>query len=369
MSRGWRSTLLGPGLHKRGRRAGGRRQGGEAGLFDIEAVEARAEVASARSTHPAAASLAPPVRAKAETSPAPPPTPVRAAVTVATLPNNGPPTGADAAGTDAGARQFAATPLPVDPRFHERRRAVIQEATRRRQQLAVAALSAVTVAVLSVLAVHSALFGVRHVRVRGAVHTDLGLIARTAGLDSSTPMVDVDGSAIAGRLLRLPWVGTVRVTRVWPATVRIQIAERTPVAIAPAGPTAGGARWALVDQTGRVLAVTDDPPGNLLRLTGVAAAGLPGTQLTSEAGAALAVAASLPPDLVARLATVGPATPHRDDLNTDMTLRGTGLVLWGSPDDAADKIVALRTVLTRVDLTRLAAIDVRVPQAPTVRRS
>jgi cell division protein FtsQ len=257
----------------------------------------------------------------------------------------------------------------VDPRFHERRLAVIRETARRRRQLTLAALSAGTLAVLAVLAVHSALFGVRHIRIRGAAHTDLALIAHMAGVDSSTPMVDVDGSAIAGRLLRLPWIGTVRVTREWPATVRIQITERTPVAVVAAGPGAGRSPWALVDQTGRVLALTTDPPADLLRLTGVVPAGLPGTQLDSEAGAALAVAASLPRDLVARLATVGPATPRRDDPNTDLTLRGTGLVLWGSPEDGADKIVALRTVLTRVDLSHVAAIDVRVPQAPTVRRS
>jgi cell division protein FtsQ len=263
----------------------------------------------------------------------------------------------------------AAAELPVEPRILERRMAVRREESQRRQQLAVAALSVVTAAVVAVMAVHSALFGVRHVRIRGAAHTDLALIARTAGLDSSTPMVDVNGGAIAARLLRLPWVGTVRVSREWPATVRIQITERTPVAVAVAGPAGGGGRWALVDQTGRVLEVTDDPPAGLLRLTGVARAGPPGTQLDVEADASLAVAGALPPDLVQRLATVGPASAHRDDPSTDLTLRGRGVVLWGPPDDEADKIVALRTVLTRVDLRRVSTIDVRVPQTPTVRRS
>jgi cell division protein FtsQ len=259
--------------------------------------------------------------------------------------------------------------LTMDPRIRERRQAVIHEVTRRRRLLASAVLAVISAAVLALLAVHSALVGVRHLRIRGAVHTDLGLVTRTAGLDSSTPMVDVNGSAIAARLLRLPWVGTVRVTREWPATVRIQISERTPVAFAPTGIQAGPAHWAVVDQTGRVLAMSNEPPTGLLRLTGVAPAGRPGTQLDSEADAALSVAASLPPDLVSRLATVGPATGRRDDPDTALTLRGSGVVLWGTPDDAADKTVALRTVLTRVDLTRVATIDVRVPQAPTVRRS
>jgi cell division protein FtsQ len=259
--------------------------------------------------------------------------------------------------------------LPVDPRIEERRLSVIREASLRRTHVSVAALSVLTIAVFAVLAVHSAVFGVRHVRVRGAVHTDVNLIAADAGLDSSTPMVDVNSSAIAARLLRLPWVGTVRVTRQWPATVRIQITERTAVAIAPAVPSGGDGHWALLDQTGRVLEVTDTPPPGLLQLTGVASAGPPGTQIDANADAALAVAASLPPDLVEQLATVRPATKLRDDADTELTLRGGGVVLWGAPDDAGDKVVALRTVLVRVDLRRLTTIDVRVPDAPTVRRA
>lgn len=418
MSGRLRSTLQGPGLHRRGRALGRGARGQDPDLFDIEAVEAveagepglgeaveaigaiglgaralsgfRAVLGrrdrepdteerlpaavtggvllpqATESFHPT--TLAPPVAEAAAEAAAEDEDGVPISLAVVPTDELTEPEPAEELGDRPEPELAGNGWLPVDPRIEQRRLSVVRDASLRRTQLAVAALSVVTVAVVAVLAVHSALFGVRHVRIRGAVHSDLALIAREAGLDSSTPMVDVNGSAIAARLLRLPWVGTVRVTREWPATVRIQITERLPVAIAPAGPAAGGGHWALIDQTGRVLDVGDAPSAGLLLLTGVAPAGPPATQVDAEADAALAVAASLPPDLVQRLATVGPATKLREDPDTDLGLRGGGVVLWGPPDDSANKIVALRTVLARVDLTRIGTIDVRVPDAPTVRR-
>jgi hypothetical protein len=52
----------------------------------------------------------------------------------------------------------------------------------------------------------------------------------------------------------------------------------------------------------------------------------------------------------------------------DVTLGYGGVVRFGSTDDLDDKVVAVETVLTRVDLACMALLDVRAPGAPALTR-
>jgi cell division protein FtsQ len=201
-----------------------------------------------------------------------------------------------------------------------------------------------------------------------------------AGLAGRRHMIDVNAAAMAARIARLPWVATAHVQREWPATVRIEITERVPLAIvaeatppAPPAPRTGlrpaapvPTTWAVVDASGRVLEVDAAPPAGLPHLLGVGQAGPPGSRLAGSAAPALAVVAALPGDITSRLVTAGPAV--NDPAEIDLALIGAGVVRWGPPDQTPDKIVALRTVLARVDMTDVATIDVRVPLAPVLTR-
>ena len=58
-----------------------------------------------------------------------------------------------------------------------------------------------------------------------------------------------------------------------------------------------------------------------------------------------------------------------DSEQVELRLKPTGVVRLGPPDQLAQKMLATQTVLTQVDLTRLAVLDVRVPASPTITRA
>jgi cell division protein FtsQ len=261
--------------------------------------------------------------------------------------------------------------LPMDPRIRQRRVAVRRSAGRRRLRILLGGLGVFTLAGAALAVAHSPLLDVRHVRVSGAAHTDPDTIVHAAGLDRRHHMIDISAAAIAGRVRRLPWVGSVHVQVSWPSTVRLVVTERTPVVAEAATPAKAPNRWALADASGRVVDVIDGPAPNLVRLVGVPVPGRPGSQLDGAAAGPLTVLAALPSDLAGRVTTVGLASDSAAGANPeiDLDLSTGGRVRIGSLAALADKIVALRTVLARVDLHAVATIDVRVPTAPVLTRN
>jgi cell division septal protein FtsQ len=67
-----------------------------------------------------------------------------------------------------------------------------------------------------------------------------------------------------------------------------------------------------------------------------------------------------------RLLVAGIATT--DDGAVELQLLDGAVVRLGAADQLAAKLVSAETVLTQVDTTCLATVDVRVPSAPTVTR-
>ena len=58
-----------------------------------------------------------------------------------------------------------------------------------------------------------------------------------------------------------------------------------------------------------------------------------------------------------------------DGGQVELRLKPSGIVRLGPPDQLAQKMLATQTVLTQVDLTRLAVLDVRVPASPAITRA
>jgi cell division protein FtsQ len=250
----------------------------------------------------------------------------------------------------------------MDPRIRARRVEVTRAAGRRRLRNLAAGLGLIGLATASFGVVHSPILGVRHVEVRGAGHTPVAEVLAAVHLQRGHPMVDVNTASLGRRLAALPWVASASVSRHWPSTVDIRLHERTPVAVVPAA----GGQTAVVDQTGRVLAVGPSAAAvgsGLPTVKGLDAPPAAGVTIGPEmpAHAALGVAASLPASLRPRLADITVTNGGEVDAAV-----GSTVVFIGSPADLPAKFLALTTLLQRVDLKGVAVIDLRVPAAPVL---
>jgi len=261
----------------------------------------------------------------------------------------------------APAAPVAPVRVPIDPRIRARRIEVRRGEGRRRLRLLTASLGACALLGAGVGALHSPLFAASTVAVAGNRQTSRASIMAATGLDRRTLMIDIDGPALAARVRRLPWVADARVGRSWPSTVRIWVSERKAVAVV----AAAGRGVAAVDRTGRVLATGAQTFPGLPLVSGIAPAGPPGTATDAAAQPGLAVAQALSPGLAGRVAQVA---VEADGTVTVHLAGGGPVVRLGSPDGLAEKLQALDTILTRVDLRGVNTVDVRVPRAPVLTR-
>jgi cell division protein FtsQ len=217
-------------------------------------------------------------------------------------------------------------------------------------------LSLVCAVVWALVAVRSPLLDVDRVQVVGAERVSAAEVRRAASTATpGTPMIDVDLGRAGDGVGALPWIDEVRVTRLWPGTVRVVVTERHEVATVE---TAEG--WALVDAEGRVLARAEDEP-DLPTLPGERET-IPGRTLGAADREALAVLGDLPTDL--REAT--DATAEGSD-GLELVLDDGFRVVLGDGDDLAAKAEAAEAVRQHAGTTDEGCrIDVRVPTAPVL---
>jgi cell division protein FtsQ len=264
---------------------------------------------------------------------------------------------------DGGGPAVEGAAVAVDPRMRSRRIGVRREAGRRRLRRTTLVLAVVAVAVGSLAAARSPVLDVDHVTVSGAHRTDVAAVVRAAGIERGDPMIGVAPGAAARRVERLPWVGRVQVVRAWPATVKIEVHERSPAAMIQVTDS----RVALVDDDGRVLAIepsgseAEPADGGPVTLTGVDGRVAEGERLPRDARAALAVA------LAARKRLPGVVASVSTELDAALVEGGT--VRFGSADRIEDKLTAVETVLDQVDTGCLETLDVRVPGSPALTRN
>lgn len=254
-------------------------------------------------------------------------------------------------------------PAPIDPRIRARRIAVRRDAGRRRRRRLVAA-GIVALLVGMVLGLtRTPLLDIDHVRVTGVEGSSTDEVLTASGVRRGDPLIDLDPGAAARKVGELAWVAEVTVRRRWPATVELEVVARVVVAQVPA---AGGG-WRLADADGHLTGSVAAPRPDLVRITGTAPAGAPGTELADDADGALRVATVLPPDVVARISAVQVA----DDGEVELALLPEGTVVLGPVGGRAlgAKLTALVAVLDGVSLDDVCTVDVRVPDAPVLTRS
>ena len=312
----------------------------------------KAEAGKAATTKP------PPPKAAKPAAPRTPPPPKAAAPRTPLPPKAAKPASAAVAAKVPASRRSADGRVVVDSRLRARRVEVrIDEGRRRLRRIAWAAGVAATLVLLAGLT-QSPLLSVRHLRVAPTAHTSAAELQAAAGIHTGRPMLDVDAAAAVARLRRLPWVRTAAVRREWPATVRITVTERHPVA-----QISHGKGWLLVDVHGRALAQVASPPAGLVRLVGVTPA-TPGRQV-AHSTAAIRLTRALPASVKPDVAWI--AVDRSGALA--LRIRSGGKVVVGSLAELDAKMVAVATMLGHLQPHSFCTVDVQVPNAPTLTRA
>ncbi|MGI9600886.1 MAG: cell division protein FtsQ/DivIB [Acidimicrobiales bacterium] len=245
------------------------------------------------------------------------------------------------------------------PRIRARRESLERTGERRKWIRTGVLLGLLAVMALGLFLVRTSLLDVDQVTVLGAEQADPDLIVELAGIEQGVQLVDVDLAGVERRVERHPWVASANATREWPDTIRVDVVERVPVAASPVGASS----YLLIDLEGVVLDIVPAPPRELPLVVGVDAAAAPGLVAEGLAAAVLVVDA-IPADLAEWVHVV-----NQNEQGAVVLDLGDGV--WaelGTPDQLADKLVALATLLTRVQNDCIESFNVQAPDAPVVTR-
>lgn len=191
---------------------------------------------------------------------------------------------------------------------------------------------------------------VADVEVAGASLLSDAEVRAATGAVTGTPLARVDLAAVEERVEQLTPVLQAEVTRGWPRTLRVDVTERTPVAVVE---LAGSLRG--MDADGVLFRRYDRAPAGLPRVV------VPAGTRTEAVVEAARVVGALPEGLAGRVERVEVETVDAISLR----LRGGRRVVWGSADDSAAKVRVVDALLTAVPDAR--TYDVSVPGQPTTR--
>lgn len=172
-------------------------------------------------------------------------------------------------------------------------------------------------------------------------------VIAAAGVPLGTPLAAVDATGVADRISGLPAVAEVTVSRSWPDTLQIAIAERRPrLAI----PTDGG--YLLADASGVVFEDVSDLPSGLVLVV----APTNDRQLLVDVGT---VFSALSADTAARVVRL--EAPTRDGIQ--LRLKDGAVVVWGSAEQSELKSQVLDGLLPKGG----RVFDVSAPGFPSRR--
>ncbi|GAA2407726.1 hypothetical protein GCM10010191_15200 [Actinomadura vinacea] len=248
--------------------------------------------------------------------------------------------------TEAGTRQRRSTSEPAGR----------PAAARRAGRWKAACVTLLVLGVLGTVAwvlLGSRLLVVRNVEVTGTKLAPRDRIVATAGIRLGLPMVRLGTGTVRSRLERLREVESATVERRWPATIRIVVRERVPVA---AVQRAG--RFYQLDRHG--VAVTDGPsrPPGMPALASAA----PGPTDAATL-AALRVLEDLPDRMGKRVARVEAPSPE----SVTLRMAGGRTVVWGPAERSAEKVRLVDALQKSAAGRSARTIDVSAPEVVTTR--
>jgi cell division protein FtsQ len=201
---------------------------------------------------------------------------------------------------------------------------------------------------------HSALLAVETIEITGASRSDTQERVAASGLGAGALLLYVNTGEIERAVLDDPWVLDVRVERIWPDSVAIEVLEHDPL-VWIEGVTA----WMLVARDGTVLELSVEPTVGLMRAGVAFPDRVPGEQPIDPAWTEL----------------VEMARVLADDIGGTLELELRGPELWtvafdhevriGHPIDLADKARTMRAILSG-EVPDGAIIDVSSPIRPAI---
>lgn len=225
---------------------------------------------------------------------------------------------------------------------------------RRRRAIWLGAAASVVLLALGTLgAAYSPLFGVEKVSVVGAQQLAADDISDALASQLGTPLPLVDESAVKAALVAFPLIETYALEARPPHELVVRIVERTPIGLIE---TRAG--YTLVDAAGVALSTAATP-----------SAGVPVLAITGGIDSNAFVAAgqvmrALPDDIRAQVTEVTASTP--DDVT--LTLGGSNAqVVWGSADRSADKALNLAKMMAQRPPSDVTTYDVTSPEVVVVR--
>lgn len=222
--------------------------------------------------------------------------------------------------------------LPAGPRLQERAQAERRAQRRvllRRGEWVLAAVAPFALAAWVLLG--SSWLVVDKVVVSGESRVTADQVLAAAHVRLGTPLARVDTGGVAARVRALGPVASVRVSRVWPHTLRVTVVEREPLVA-----VGRGKAWTLYDGTGTQLGSATAVPAGLVRLD----VAHPGPD-DAPTRAALTVLQSLPTALRVQVAVVQASSPEQ----VGLVLRDGRRVVWGGTSDTRAKATALVALL------------------------
>lgn len=207
----------------------------------------------------------------------------------------------------------------------------------------------------------SALLDIEEVKVHGLHYLTLDEVRSQFGFEVGDPLLSVDKDLVRDELEKLPWVERADIDRSWSGVVEVVIYEHKPVALVMTEPE----RWALVANDGTVLTIGLTVPPELPRLSGVRAAGLPGSYLSDDSAPLLTLLNVMPLDLSQTFFSL------RREMDKDIvgTLVTNQEVIFGDEQRLAAKIISLSAMMDHLEKEKRTGkqIDVSVPELPVVR--
>ena len=240
----------------------------------------------------------------------------------------------------------------------DHRRTVI---ARRRFALGAAAVVAVAAIAWGAVALWQApILPIKSVTVTGTKHLTNAEVVALSAIPADATLLRLSERKVAEHVYASPWIADVKVRKVFPSSVRIDVTERVPAAFVDTG--AHGI-WLVAGDGYWIVRRSKEPSASLLLVRDV-----PESQPTSgtRSGSpvitnALQVIAGLSPELKKKVKFVSAATIEK----TLLVLKNDVQVFIGSSEDIQKKDIIARTILARQK--NLVYVNVRVTDRPTWR--
>jgi len=204
------------------------------------------------------------------------------------------------------------------------------------------------------LVLNTPLLSVRHIEIDGANRSSAGDRVAASGVGEGALLLWVDTGAIERAVRSDPWVSDVRVSRVWPDRIVVEVRERRPIVWVE-----GVLGWMQVAEDGTVVARADEAGQGLLRARVAFPDRDPGDRPVDPAWHEI----------------VEMALVLADDLGPTMTLEMRGSEMWthalghdvrlGYPIGLGDKARSL-VALVGETIPAGATIDLTSPRRPAV---